>query len=233
MSGKPEEQEPMREEHEKLDGGDDISDQKDDDGDRAGSMAISMGQHDQIKEKLGNDDKYEITEEDCYDELGFSWPSWKKWYVLTVIFIVQVSMNFNTSLYSNAIGGISDEFGVSEQGARCGAMIFLITYAFGCELWAPWSEEFGRWPILQLSLFFVNIFQLPVALAPNFASIMVGRALGGLSTAGGSVTLGMVADLWESDHQQYAVGFVVFSSVGGSILGPIVGGFAEQYLEWR
>lgn len=184
-------------------------------------------------EKLGTYDKYEITEDDCYDELGYSFPTWKKWYILTVIFWVQVSMNFNTSLYSNAVPGISEEFGVSKQAARCGAMIFLVLYAFGCELWAPWSEEFGRYPVLQASLFLVNVFQLPVALAPNFASIMVGRALGGLSSAGGSVTLGMIADLWEADNQQYAVAYVVFSSVGGSVLGPIVGGFTEEYLDWR
>ena len=179
------------------------------------------------------DGRFEITEADCYDELGFTFPSWKKWTILSIIFAVQVSMNFNTSLYSNAVKGISKEFGVSEQGARCGAMIFLVLYAFGCELWAPWSEEFGRKPVLQFSLFLVNIWQLPVALAPNFASIMVGRALGGLSSAGGSVTLGMVADMWESDSQQYAVAFVVFSSVGGSVLGPVVGGFSEEYLSWR
>ncbi|KXH54732.1 major facilitator superfamily transporter [Colletotrichum salicis] len=184
-------------------------------------------------EKLGTHDKYEITEDDCYEELGFCFPKWKKWYILTVIFWVQVSMNFNTSLYSNAIGGISEEFNVSAQAGRCGAMIFLVLYAFGCELWAPWSEEFGRWPVLQLSLLLVNIWQIPVALAPNFATIMVGRALGGLSSAGGSVTLGMIADLFESDKQQYAVAYVVFSSVGGSVLGPIVGGFTEEYLHWR
>lgn len=184
-------------------------------------------------EKIGTYDKYEITEDDCYEDLGFCYPKWKKWYILTVIFWVQVSMNFNTSLYSNAIPGISEEFHVSAQAARCGAMIFLVLYAFGCELWAPWSEEFGRWPVLQLSLFLVNIWQLPVALAPNFASVMVGRALGGLSSAGGSVTLGMIADMWEADNQQYAVAYVVFSSVGGSVLGPIVGGFTEKYLDWR
>ena len=206
-----------------------------DDAPRGGSSVgdTPMDKHDSVKQQLGNEDKIEITEEDCMDELGFSYPDWKKWYILTIIFIVQVSMNFNTSLYSNAIGGITEEFNVSEQAARCGAMIFLVTYAFGCELWAPWSEEFGRWPILQLSLGLVNIWQLPVALAPNFASIMVGRALGGLSSAGGSVTLGMIADMWDSEHQQYAVAYVVFSSVGGSILGPIVGGFSEQYLGWR
>jgi hypothetical protein len=81
-----------------------------------------------------------LTEEDCYEELGFSFSTRKKWIILTVIFWVQVSMNFNTSLYSNALGGISAEFDVSLQAARVGAAIFLITYAFGCELWAPWSE---------------------------------------------------------------------------------------------
>lgn len=85
-------------------------------------------------------DKVEITEDDCYDELGFSFPSWKKWTILTIIFLVQTSMNFNTSLYSNGLKGISKQYHVSEQGARCGAMIFLVLYAFGCELWAPWSE---------------------------------------------------------------------------------------------
>ena len=95
-------------------------------------------------EEAGNE-KVELTEEDCYEELGFSFPNWKKWTILTVIFWVQVSMNFNTSLYSNALtnendGGIVARFNVSEQGARVGAAIFLITYAFGCELWAPWSE---------------------------------------------------------------------------------------------
>ncbi|KAF2729593.1 multidrug transporter [Polyplosphaeria fusca] len=184
-------------------------------------------------ETYGTYDRYEITEEDCYEELGFSFPTWKKWGILTVVFLVQVSMNFNTSLYSNAVGGIAEEFGVSDQSARVGAAIFLICYAFGCELWAPWSEELGRWPIMQLSLFLVNIWQIPVGIAPNFGTIIVCRALGGFSSAGGSVTLGMVADMWEADVQQYAVAYVVFSSVGGSVLGPIVGGFVEEFLAWR
>jgi len=90
--------------------------------------------------KYGTYDRYEITEEDCYEELGFCFPSWKKWMILSIVFTVQVSMNFNTSLYSNAVKGISEEFGVSQQSARLGAAIFLITYAFGCELWAVCSN---------------------------------------------------------------------------------------------
>ena len=87
-------------------------------------------------EKPGTHDKVELQESMCYDELGFSYTPRKKWTILTIIFLVQTSMNFNSSLYSNAVTGISTEYGVSAQAARIGAAIFLVTYAFGCELWA-------------------------------------------------------------------------------------------------
>lgn len=76
--------------------------------------------------------------------------------ILSVIFIVQVSMNFNASVYGNVVTPLSEHFHISLQAARVGQMTFLIAYAFGSELWAPWSEELGRKLILQLSLFFVN-----------------------------------------------------------------------------
>lgn len=174
-----------------------------------------------------------LTEADCPEALGYAFPTWKKWKILIIIFLVQCSMNFNTSLYSNGLVGMSEEFGITQQTARTGAAIFLVTYAFGCELWAPWSEEFGRKWILQGSLLLVNICCLPVALAPNFAVVAIFRALGGLFSAGGSITLGIVADMYTAETQQYAVAFVVLSSVGGSIFGPIIGGFVETFLHWR
>lgn len=182
------------------------------------------------KEKDG---RIELTENDAYDKLGFSWSDAKKWRILTVIFIVQCSMNFNASVYANAVGQLSEQFHMSEQAARVGQGVFLICYAFGCELWAPWSEELGRFWVLQASLGLVNIWQILCALAPNKGALFVGRALGGLSSAGGSVTLGMVADMWQPEHQQFAVAYVVLSSVGGSVLGPIFGGMIQAWLPWQ
>ncbi|KAK3063252.1 hypothetical protein LTS18_001879 [Coniosporium uncinatum] len=153
-----------------------------------------------------------LTESDCYERTG---------------------MNFNASVMGNAVHGITQEFGVGSTIARLGQMVFLVAYAFGCELWAPWSEVYGRFPILQFSLLFVNIFQIPCALAKNNITIIIAQMLGGLSSAGGSVTLEMVADLWQPDEQQHAVNFVVLSSVGGSVVGPIVGCFIEHFLDWR
>ncbi|WFC97206.1 hypothetical protein MBRA1_003872 [Malassezia brasiliensis] len=121
-------------------------------------------------------------------------------------------MNFNTSVYPNAVALIPEDErfqGVSEQGARVGQMIFLVAYAFGSEL----------------SLFLVNCTQVWAGFAPNFENMIAARFFGGLCTAGGSVTLGIVADLFDVDDQQYAIAFIVLSSVAGTSVGPLVGGF--------
>lgn len=127
---------------------------------------------------------------------------------------------------------MSEQFGITDAMARYGQMAFLVCYAFGCELWAPFSEDLGRKWVLQGSLFLVNVFQLPCALAPNSNYIIAGRVLGGLSSAGGSVTLGMVADMFEPELQQFACAYIVLSSVAGSVVAPIAGGFIRTYLDW-
>lgn len=175
-----------------------------------------------------------LREEDCFDKLAFCWPEWKKWMTIAITALVQLSMNFNSGTYSSSLTEFEEEWpDKSDQAIRVGQAVMLICYAFGCELWAPWSEEYGRWPIMQLSLFFVNIWQILCALAPNFGSLIVARVLVGLSSAGGSVTLGMVADLWDSYDQGLGVATVVLSSVGGSTIGPFFGGMIGQWVSWH
>lgn len=43
-----------------------------------------------------DDGKIELDEYNAWDETAYAWSGAKKWYVLTVIFAVQVSMNFNS-----------------------------------------------------------------------------------------------------------------------------------------
>ncbi|KAK8113297.1 hypothetical protein PG984_013823 [Apiospora sp. TS-2023a] len=175
----------------------------------------------------------ELREVDCPEILAYAWPTWKKWMYLCSVAGIQISMNYNTSVFPSAIKPLNAAFGIPEQGIRVGQMIYLVLYSFGCELWAPWSEEFGRWPILQLSMLLINIWQIPCALAPNWGTIVVCRALGGLSTAGGSVTLGLIADLYTPQQQQWPLAFIVLSSCIGTSIGGVVGGPIQRFLSWQ
>ncbi|KAL1583209.1 hypothetical protein WHR41_07963 [Cladosporium halotolerans] len=181
------------------------------------------------------DSRTEITDKDPIAKatLGFAFPTAKKWWILTVIFWVQISMNYNAAIYANAVPGMAKEFGITPFQARLGQMAFLVAYGFGCEFWAPFSEELGRKWIMQVSLGLVNLFQLPCMLSTGFGTVLAGRIMGGLSSAGGSVTLGMVADMFGPEDQQFAMLYVVFSSCAGSVVAPIIGGFMTQYADWR
>ncbi|PSN71161.1 MFS general substrate transporter [Corynespora cassiicola Philippines] len=125
---------------------------------------------------------------EAWHKLGYSFPTWRKWQILGV-FLIQISINMNASMYANGVSYVSEEYGVSKQVSRIPQMAFLVAYGFVCELWAPWSEE----------------------------------TLGGLSTAGGSVVLGVLADMWKPDEQEYAVALWCFPALG-------VGGFVEEHL---
>lgn len=75
-----------------------------------------------------------IQEADYPQASAYAFTTWKKWRILIVVFLVQCSMNFNTSLYANGQKGMAHEFGITEQTARAGAGAFLVLYGFGCEL---------------------------------------------------------------------------------------------------
>ncbi|KAJ4413309.1 hypothetical protein N0V91_000284 [Didymella pomorum] len=160
----------------------------------------------------------------------------KKWWILTVVALCQTSMNFNAAVYSNAIAPLNEHYSLGTNhftNARAGLAWFLIPYGIGCELWAPWSEDFGRWPIMQLSLGTVNIWQILAGASTSWNMVLAARILGGVCSAGGSVTLGMVADMFDPEDQQFAVLWASLWSCLGSVIGGITGGSIEQYLDWR
>ncbi|KAF2738507.1 MFS general substrate transporter [Polyplosphaeria fusca] len=169
--------------------------------------------------------------DDAPEATAFYWSAKKKWILLTVVALCQTSMNFNAAAYSNAVDQLNDHFHI--KNARHGMVVFLVAYAFGCELWAPWSEELGRWFVMQLSLFFVNISIIICGTSVSFPMMIAGRVLGGLSSAGGSVTLGMVADMFPPDKQQPAVLWASLWSCLGAVIGGICGGPIQQFLNWR
>lgn len=109
-----------------------------------------------------------------------------KWSTLTFIFAVQMSRNFNTSAYPNVVNPPTKVFHITGQAVPIRQMTFLVFCAFGCELWAPRSEEFGRVPILQISLGLVIyckylVRSLPIFEPSSYAALLVAFSLQAVS----------------------------------------------------
>lgn len=57
--------------------------------------------------------------------------------------------------------------------------MYILGFAVGPLMLAPMSEYFGRNPVYMISWLLLVIFQIPLALAPNIATVIVCRLLQG------------------------------------------------------
>lgn len=114
-------------------------------------------------------------------------------------------MNFNASIYSNAVALLDPYFGV--ELARRGMVVFPLPSDFGCEFWTPllWrSQSLARyagfpWTGKHVCFGFLHYRKVLVE------SLADARVMCGLSSAGGCSTVSMVTDMFDKDDQEYAV----------------------------
>lgn len=97
------------------------------------------------------------------------------------------------------------------------------------------SEVLGRKIPLVFGFVLFAIFQIPVALAQNMATVCVGRFLAGFFAAAPlAVVGGALADLWDPIPRSYAICVFAAGGFAGPVAGPIAGGFiTESHLGWR
>ncbi|OCF36230.1 polyamine transporter [Kwoniella heveanensis BCC8398] len=110
----------------------------------------------------------------------------------------------------------------------------LLGFAVGPMFLAPLSEYWGRRPVYLVSWTIFTIFQIPLALAQNLATVLVCRFIQGVA---GSTPLantgGVVHDLFGVDEGALAVGIYALSSADGPPLGNALSGFLAQEQGWR
>lgn len=79
------------------------------------SSGKSINNDNQPSSKQLDDGRYVLQDSDAWYILGYSFPTWRKWQILCVVFLIQISINLNASIYSHAVTGISEEHHISSK----------------------------------------------------------------------------------------------------------------------
>ncbi|KUL81440.1 hypothetical protein ZTR_09543 [Talaromyces verruculosus] len=96
------------------------------------------------------------------------------------------------------------------------------------------SEFYGRRPVYIFSFGFFVIWLIPSAVSENIQTILVARFLDGIAgSAFLSVAGGTVGDLFSKKHLQLPMMVYTASPFIGPSIGPLLGGFINQYTSWR
>jgi multidrug resistance protein len=130
---------------------------------------------------------------------------------------------------------IAKQFNVSDEVTILITSLFLFGYMLGPILWSGSSENYGRRPIIVLTLFCSTVCILGQSLGKNATTILVTRFLGGLfASAPLTIGGGCLVDLWDAVSRGSIMAIFTAAVFIGPIIGPIVGAFiVPSYLGWR
>ena len=111
--------------------------------------------------------------------------------------------------------------------------IMTALYAFMQFIFAPMlgalSDNFGRRPVLLVSMTGAAINYVIMAFAPMLWLLMLGRAIAGLTSANVSVATAYITDISPEDTRARRFGLSGAMFGAGFIIGPVLGGWLGDY----
>ncbi|KAL4913516.1 major facilitator superfamily domain-containing protein [Aspergillus aurantiobrunneus] len=131
-----------------------------------------------------------------------------------------------------------ESFHVTDNDRKIALYAGLITSSFTFAefsagmFWGRMSDKIGRKPVLVMGLVGTAISMVVFGFAPNLATAMIARALGGLLNGNIGVLQTTVAEIVTvKEHQPRAYSIMPFVWCLGSIIGPAMGGALSQPCE--
>ena len=164
----------------------------------------------------------------------FTIPLWRKWLYVILVSASSLCVTCVSSIYTMTYSQLQAEWGASEILCTLGLSLFVMGLGIGPMVLAPLSEFYGRQPIYAISLLMFVIWIIPCAVAQNIETMLVARFFNGAAgSAFLSVAGGTVADLFPKSEIQLPMLMFTASPFIGPELGPLLGGFINQYTNWR
>ncbi|KAJ6004171.1 hypothetical protein N7522_005816 [Penicillium canescens] len=163
------------------------------------------------------------------------WPAKRKWTILCTISIPLFLMPLSATITTPTISAVADEFHISSSITGPLALsLFLLMYSMGPILLGPFSELYGRWPILQAGSLVYLAFNIGAGFCTSIIQLLAFRLLSGVgASASLAVGASMVGDVFRKEERGLPVALISLGPVLGSCLGPLVGGFIADYTTWR
>jgi len=91
------------------------------------------------------------------------------------------------------------------------------------------SDQFGRRPVILISLFGFGLDYILVALAPSIGWLFVGRIFAGITGASFTTASAYIADVSTPEKRAQNFGMIGAAFGLGFIIGPVIGGILGQY----
>lgn len=129
---------------------------------------------------------------------------------------------------------IRESFEVSTLAAGGAMSVSMLTLALSLLFYGPLSDAIGRAAIMRVTLVLASLCTLVMAFAPDFASLLVLRALQGFLLGGlPAVAIAWMGDEFDKPALLLAVGLYISGNTLGGIGGRVIGGAVAEHWGWH
>nr|POE62394.1 putative transporter spbpb2b2.16c [Quercus suber] len=178
----------------------------------------------------GGDSRQLLAFESTDTEDPRQWSNAKKMTNVGVIALMAILSPLASSMFTPGIEQIADGLHTTKKSVVACTTGFVIMLGIGPLILAPLSETFGRRKLYLVCFTVFTLLQIPSALSPNIATLIVMRTLSGFF---GSVGIanggGTISDMFEPKDRAGVFGYYLL----GPLLGPLFGGIICERLTWR
>jgi len=153
---------------------------------------------------------------------------------LGFIFITMLIDVIGWGIIIPVIPGLIEELiqGEISEAAKVGGWI-TFAYAITQFIFAPLignlSDQFGRRPIILISLLGFTLDYILLALAPSITWLFIGRIIAGITGASITTASAYIADISTIENRAKNFGMIGAAFGLGFIIGPVIGGLLGQY----
>lgn len=131
-------------------------------------------------------------------------------------------------LYIRALGVHGT--GLIEQFSGIAFGVTFIVSAIFSPIWGQAADRVGRKPMLLRASLGMSVVIFSMGFAQNVYQLIGLRLLQGVITGYSTACMTLIATQTDKEHAGWALGTLSTSSIAGSLLGPLVGGYLEESL---
>jgi DHA1 family bicyclomycin/chloramphenicol resistance-like MFS transporter len=140
----------------------------------------------------------------------------------------------STDLYLPSLPSLARYFAVGVDDIQLTLSVFLVGLATAQLVYGPLSDRFGRRPVLLVGLAIYVVASVVCMLSPSVPVLVVARFVQAVGACVGPV-LGraIVRDVYGREGAARVLAYMSAAMALAPAIGPILGGFLEEWFGWR
>ena len=158
----------------------------------------------------------------------------RQWKLAALLAALTMLGPFSIDTFFPSFHAIAADFGLSKWAVQQTLTVYMLPLSIMSLVQGPLSDALGRRPVVLAGLSVYTVASVGCTFAPNFGTLLLFRAMQGLS-AGVGVIVGraVIRDLYEGPQAQRLLSLVTMLFAFAPAVAPVIGGWIHVAYTWH